>query len=257
MIPKIIHYCWFGNNEKPKLALKCIKSWRRYCPDYQIIEWNEENFDIQSCPLYVRQAYSEKKWAFVTDYVRLKVVYKYGGVYLDTDVELIKSLDQLLENQAFFGFENVNHIATGLGFGSIAREEILKELLEDYEEIPFVFSDGSFDLTPCPKRNTEIFLKHGLIQNDSRQILDDKILILPSSVLCPIDYNTGIKKITRDTVSIHHFSASWYSEEQCRAYKKRKKLERKDYLIHVPNRLMIKLLGTNRYERFKAWVKHE
>lgn len=104
-IPKVIHYCWFGHDPKPKLAEKCIKSWKKKCPDYKIIEWNEENFDISACPLYVRQAYEAKKWAFVTDYVRLKVVYEHGGIYLDTDVELKKNLDFLLNHKAYFGFE--------------------------------------------------------------------------------------------------------------------------------------------------------
>ena len=119
MIPKIIHYCWFGYGPKPKLAEKCIRSWKKYCPDYQIIEWNENNFDISACPLYVRQAYEARKWAFVTDYVRLKVIYENGGIYMDTDVELKKNLDNLLPYNAYFGFENYWVIATGLGFGAL------------------------------------------------------------------------------------------------------------------------------------------
>ena len=119
-IPKVIHYCWFGGNPKPKLVQKCIHSWKKYCPDYEIIEWNESNFDISSCPLYVRQAYDVKKWAFVSDYARLKIIHTCGGIYLDTDVELIKSLDSLLEYNAFFGFEDGKYVATGLGFGAVS-----------------------------------------------------------------------------------------------------------------------------------------
>ena len=110
MIPKIIHYCWFGRNPKPKLAEKCIKSWKKYCPEYEIIEWNEDNYDLSSAPLYVRQAYEAKRWAFVTDYIRLQVIYENGGIYLDTDVELRKSLDPLLVHQAYFGFEDEKNI---------------------------------------------------------------------------------------------------------------------------------------------------
>lgn len=254
-ISKIIHYCWFGRNEKPKLALKCIKSWKKYCPDYKIIEWNEDNFVISECPLYVRQAYEAKKWAFVTDYVRLKVVHDYGGIYLDTDVELCKTLDGLLEYKAYFGFENEKYIATGLGFGAPKDMPILKELLDDYENVPFILADGTYDLTPCPTRNTKVFLKHGLIQNNKKQIIDNEIVIFPSAVLCPIDCSTGIKKIRKDTISIHHFSASWYTKEQQKYYKERRKFERKDYYIHFPNRVLIKLLGMERYERLKAWLK--
>ena len=120
MIPKKIHYCWLGGAKKPKLAKKCIKSWKKYCPDYEIIEWNESNLDISSFPLYTRQAYEKKKWGFVPDYIRCWLVYNYGGIYLDTDVELIKNLDDLLKNPSFFGFESEKSVALGLAFGGEA-----------------------------------------------------------------------------------------------------------------------------------------
>lgn len=122
MIPKKIHYCWFGRGEKPKLAKKCIQSWKKYCPDYEIIEWNEDNFDIDQYP-YLRWCYDNKKWAFLSDFARLLVVYQNGGIYFDTDVELIKTPDELLGCNAFFGFENDKNIATGLGFGAEARNK--------------------------------------------------------------------------------------------------------------------------------------
>ena len=160
-IPRTIHYCWFGRNPLPKLAQKCIKSWKKYCPDYEIIQWNEDNYDLSAAPLYVRQAYEAKKWAFVTDYVRLQVVYEHGGIYLDTDVELIKKLDPLLQYDAYFGFEDGKHIATGLGFGAVKGAPILRELMEDYHDIPFILPDGGYDTKTCPVRNTEVFLRHG------------------------------------------------------------------------------------------------
>ena len=209
MIPKIIHYCWFGGSPKPKLAEKCMASWKKYCPDYEIIEWNEGNYDISTAPVYVRQAYAAKKWAFVTDFVRLDVVYNHGGIYLDTDVELLKNIDFLLYNSAYFGFEDEKQIATGLGFGAEKNNEILQELMDDYKDIPFIKANGDFDLTPCPKRNTKIFLKHGLRLDDSEQLLDGKIRILPTTFLCPINDSMGTKTITGETVSIHHFAASW------------------------------------------------
>lgn len=259
MIPKVIHYCWFGGNEKPKLFKKCYKSWKKYCPGYEIIEWNESNFDISSCPLYVRQAYEAKKWAFVTDYVRLKVIYDNGGIYFDTDVELKKCPDFLLEYKAFFGFERGKCINTGLGFGAEKGTNLLSELMQDYDDILFIKEDGSFDITPCPERNTDIFIKHGLIQDDSKQLIDDNILILPTSFLCPVDYKTGELKLTSETVSVHWFSASWHDSLKYDTLVAKKRAEKKlikrknfrDRLVHLPNYVFLKVLGQERYERLK------
>lgn len=246
----------------PKLAHKCIKSWKKYCPDYEIIEWNEDNYDLSSAPLYVRQAYEAKKWAFVTDYVRLHVVYEHGGIYLDTDVELVKRLEPLLCHQAYFGFEDGMHIATGLGFGAIKGAPILQELMDDYQDIPFIKSEGSYDLRPCPRRNTEAFLRHGLRQDNSKQVLDGKILILPSVYLCPISYFTGERKRSLKTVSIHWFSASWQTEDQREKTKQMAKEMKRlrwrgkvsDYM-HTPQRTALKLLGESRYGKLKKLFK--
>lgn len=258
MIPKTIHYCWFGRNPKPALAEKCIKSWKKHCPDYEIIEWNEDNFDISACPLYVRQAYEAKKWAFVTDYVRLKVVYDNGGIYMDTDVELIKNLDSLLSNKAYFGFEDGVHIATGLGFGAIKKHPILKGMMNDYIDISFIKPDGNYDTITCPQRNTSVFIKHSLIQNNSKQVIGG-CLVLPSEYLCPIDYNTGKKKITKSTLSIHHFSASWQDKELQKMHRRnvirKKREEAFDLIVHLPNRIAICMLGKTRYEKLKKVLK--
>lgn len=251
MIPKIIHYCWFGGNEKPKLFEKCYKSWKKYCPDYEIIEWNESNFDLSACPLYVRQAYEAKKWAFVTDYVRLKVVYDNGGIYLDTDVELKKKLDFLLEHKAFFGFESGKYIATGLGFGAEKGTEILLEIMKDYDDISFVKEDGSFDTKSCPKRNTEIFLRHGLKQNDMKQFIDGNILILPTVCLCPLDYETGKTKRSKNTIAIHWFSASWQESSVGKTVIERKREQKIDKFLHLPNRVIRCIMGEKHYEIFK------
>lgn len=252
MIPKMIHFCWFGRGEKPKLAKKCIKSWKKFCPDYKLIEWNEDNFDISACPLYVRQAYEAKKWAFVTDYVRLKVVYENGGVYLDTDVQLLKSLDGLLDNTAYFGFESDGYIATGLGFGAVKGCGILDELMRDYDGIPFVLEDGSFDSTTCPSRNTEIFLRNGLIADGSMQMLDGGVLILPREYLSPTSYNDIQKRITANTVSIHHFAGSWQSSGLRR---KMKKDRAKNGLFRVRNRIFSGLFGKGTLEKLQNWKK--
>lgn len=255
MIPKTIHYCWFGGNSKPKLAKKCIRSWKKFCRGYQIIEWNEGNYDLSAAPLYVRQAYEAKKWAFVTDYVRLQVVYEHGGVYFDTDVELRRPLDDLLLHRAYFGFEDGVYINTGLGFGAEKGMPILRELMDDYRNIPFVLPDGSPDLKACPVRNTEIFLRRGLKQDDSRQLLDGDILILPSNMLCPLDYHLRPKAGSENAYSVHWFSASWYSREEQLARSKWLAAERRDRLIHTPNRLVRKLMGDGRYEKLKRLLK--
>ena len=130
-IPKVIHYCWFGKGEMPKLAKKCIKSWKKYCPDYEIICHNEDNFDCFQ-NRYMSEAYQAKKWAFVSDYARLKIIYDNGGIYLDTDVEIIKPIDDLLRNKGFMGFDEKGIVATGLGFGAEKGNEIIGEFLKDY-----------------------------------------------------------------------------------------------------------------------------
>ncbi len=208
-IPKVIHYCWFGHGEMPKLAQKCIKSWKEKCPDYEIICWNEENFDLTQ-NLYMRQAYEAGKWAFVSDYARLKIVYDHGGIYLDTDVELLKPLDGLLDGGGFMGFEDNGVVATGLGFAAEKGNKVIEEFLKDYENIPFVLPDGSFDLTPCPKRNTDTLKRLGMDMEKGDRIFMDMVF-LPKEYLCPMDYYTGKLCVTKNTYSIHHYSASWTS----------------------------------------------
>ena len=208
-IPKVIHYCWFGKGKLPKLAKKCIKSWEKYCPDYEIICWNEENFDLNE-NRYVREAYEAGKWAFVSDYARLKVVYDNGGIYLDTDVEIIKPIDTLTEYSGFMGFDEKGIIASGLGFGAEKGNKIIGELLSDYDDCSFILPDGSYDLTPCPDRNTEKLKKLGMDTTIQSQKFMD-MTFLPREYLCPMDYYTGKKNITKNTYSIHHYSASWTS----------------------------------------------
>lgn len=249
MIPKIIHYCWFGCNPKPKLVKKCIRSWKKYCPDYQIIEWNEKNFDVSSCPLYVQQAYEAKKWAFVSDYARLKIIYDNGGVYLDTDVELLKSLDPFLLCDGYFGFHDKTWIATGLGFGAVKGALVLLEMMQNYERAPFIKANGSKDMLPCPNRDTPVFIKRGLLQNDSLQTLEGNIIVYPTEYFDPYDYKAGSVRKTSNTVSMHHYSASWTIEE--------KKKEKWDQIIHFPQRIGRALLGNGRYEKIKRRIKKD
>lgn len=260
MIPKIIHYCWFGGNPLPKLAKKCIKSWKKYCPDYEIICWDESNFDISKCPLYVRQAYDAKKWAFVSDYVRLKLVYEYGGIYMDTDVELFKPLDSLLSYTAYFGFENNGvEVATGLGFGAEKGTPILRRIMLDYEGIPFYKEDGSIDTTCCPQRNTQAFVELGLRLDDTTQILPGNILVLEREILCPIGYWRRTDCITERSISAHWYTATWLPQDYLKERdKKLRQLYRKrriEKLKKLPNRVFLRLLGTQNYEKLKAFVK--
>lgn len=208
-IPKVIHYCWFGKGKMPRLAKKCIKSWKKYCPDYEIVCWNEDNFDLTQ-NRYMYEAYQAGKWAFVSDYVRLKVVYDNGGIYLDTDVELIKPIDDLLKNKGFMGFDEKGIVATGLGFGSEKGNKIIEAFLKDYDDIPFVLKDGSLDLTPCPDRNTKTLIALGMDVDNKNQTFMDMVF-LPDEYLCPMDYYSGKITITGNTCSVHHYSASWTS----------------------------------------------
>ena len=223
-IPKTIHYCWFGRNPLPELAVKCIASWKKYCPDYEIIEWNEDNFDLASAPLYVRQAYEAKKWAFVSDYVRLYAMTGHGGVYMDTDVELLAPLDRFLAHSAFSGFEDNSHISTGI----MACEKsfpLFLDFLHYYDTASFILPDGSLNTTTNVSTITDICAKHGFIPNDQLQTVDS-FTIYPHDVFCPIDYDTGALKKTKNTVAIHWFSGSWQDPEQLKAHKKIQALSR-------------------------------
>ena len=206
MIPKKIHYCWFGKTEMPKLGIQCIASWKRFMPDYEIICWNEANYDVSKNP-YMFEAYQRKKWGFVPDYARLDIIYRHGGIYLDTDVEIIKSFDFISNIPAFCGFEDNEHVNFGVGFGAEPGFKLLKELLDYYEDLSF-YKDGKLNLTPSPVYQTAILLRHGLTQNNQRQKIAD-MEIFPAYYFSPKSLITQKITITSNTYSIHHFAASW------------------------------------------------
>ncbi|MFR1810092.1 MAG: glycosyltransferase family 32 protein [Terrisporobacter sp.] len=195
MIPKVIHYCWFGHNEKPELVKRCIESWKKYCPDYEIKEWNEDNFDINICK-FTEEAYNKKKWAFVSDFVRLYILYNYGGVYLDTDVELKESINEWMNNEGWLVFENENRINTGLGCASIKNNEIIKIMLEDYHDRSFLDINGNINMQVCTDINTEILIEKlpSLVINDRHQVINGMHFITTG------EYNLKAN---------HHASASW------------------------------------------------
>ena len=261
MIPKTIHYCWFGRNPKPNLARKCIKSWEKYCPDYEIIEWSEDNFDIASAPLYVRQAYEAKKWAFVTDYVRLWAMVNFGGIYMDTDVEVIKPLDKFLIHQAFSGFEDDIHIPTGI----MACEKgfpLFIEFLRYYDNAFFFDENGIVTYLTNVIIMTKICSAKGLIQNNTLQEIEGFVLY-PKDYFCPISYDNSVLIKTKNTVTIHWFAGSWYDAEmkekeksrRKKAKKKYNRIRRKDVIKHLPNLILKKVLGETQYEGLKKIVK--
>lgn len=206
---EVIHYCWFGRGEKPKLVKKCIESWRKYCPDYTIKEWNEDNFDIDRYP-YARYCSDNKKYAFLSDFVRLQVIYEHGGIYFDTDVEVIRNIDELLKYDAFYAFENNEYVATGLGFGANAGHPTIKAMVEKYYALTSE-SDGSFTMVGCPRMNTEALLQFGLELNGKRQNVGGAE-IFPAEFFNPYDDPTGRLNTTENTFSIHWFAKSALSK---------------------------------------------
>jgi mannosyltransferase OCH1-like enzyme len=214
-INKTIHYCWFGGNPLPPLAKKCIASWKKFLPEYEIKEWNESNFDVNIIP-YTAQAYARKKYAFVSDYARFWILYKYGGVYFDTDVEVIKPMEDIIKNGPFMGCErdgtgeprqNVS-VAPGLGIAVNPGLGIYSEVLESYKNDDFIKNDGKLNTTTIVDRTTDILKQHGLkniagIQNVA------ELMIYPTEFFCPKSFETGKLNITKNTRTIHWYDASW------------------------------------------------
>lgn len=213
MIPKVIHYCWFGRGELPQLAKKCISSWKKYCPDYTIIEWNEDNFDISSND-YVKEAYENRKFAFVTDYVRLHALYNYGGIYMDTDVEVTRSLDEFLVHQGFSGFESETQMPTGIMAGE-KNFSLYKDLMAYYDGRHFVDSDGKFDLTTNTVTMTRMLTEKGFVPNGKYQVVDGFVLY-PKDYFCPLDCVTWKMTRTKRTATIHWFNQSWVNPRERR-----------------------------------------
>lgn len=206
MIPRIIHYCWFGRKPKSESIEKCIGSWKKFAYDYRIVEWNEDNFDVYSCK-YSADAYNSGKYAFVSDFARLKVLFEYGGFYLDTDVELIRPLDDLRNNTAFMGFESSIMVSPGAIIGAQSRNNFIGELLDKYSTYIFE-QNGRMNLTTIGEYTTAQLLKKGL-KLDGRFQTAGGVTVYPSEYFCPYDYYSGSLNITPATYSIHHYNASW------------------------------------------------
>ena len=216
MIPKVIHYCWFGRNSLPPLAVKCLESWKRFFPDYEIKEWNEDNFDVNIIS-YTAEAYRVKKYVFVSDYARFWILYHYGGLYFDTDVEVIKSMDDIIAKGSFMGCEKdadkegatALAVAPGLGLGVNPGLGLYGELLQLYAGLHFIKEDGGLNLKTVVDYTTEVLISHGLKNVPMLQNVAG-VWIYPRCYFNPKDYETGKMTITENTYSIHHFAASWH-----------------------------------------------
>ncbi len=235
MIPHIIHYCWFGGSPLPKSALRCIESWRKFLQDFEIKEWNESNFDTSICP-YVKEAYEQRMYAFVSDYARFWILYHYGGIYFDTDVEIVKDMRAIINKGAFMGIEKslatngTDHtaeigVAPGLGVGAEARMPFVAELLKHYESIVFDPTQGT-----VVYHTTHLLKNYGLANENAIQNVAG-FTIYPDSVFCPMDSTTGIITITPDTVAIHHYACSWMDHNTL------------SFQLHLLKNRLIRLLG--------------
>ena len=211
MIPKRIHYCWFGGHPLRKLEEMCLESWKRNCPDYELVLWNEGNAPIKD-NVYVRQAFQMKKWAFVSDYVRLKVLSEYGGIYLDTDVELLKPLNDFMNQRGFLGLESRENIASCV-IGCVPHHPFFSWAAGAYDERAFCTADGTCDETTNTTWLTGILLRMGLQQTGLQQVVAD-VEIYPPDIFCPFNLETGKLRLTDRSVAIHHFAGSWMTPRQ-------------------------------------------
>ena len=240
MIPKIIHYCWFGGKEMPGEYTGYIETWKKQCPDYEIVRWDESNYDV-SKNLYLKTAYEQKQWSFLSDYVRLDVVYQQGGIYFDTDIELLKSMDCVLQHEAFFAFENVDDITTGLGFGACKGNKTVRMLRDMYDHFPFKDTENGSPFIPCPILVTEGLTQMGFILDDTFQEIDG-VAVYPSEYFNPMDIRTKRITLTDKTIAINHYAGSWLSR------KKKMQISTAAYLR--------RLMGEDRYTKVLGAVKN-
>ena len=249
-IPKKIHYCWFGGAEKPESVSKCIASWKKYMPDYEVIEWNENNIDFSENQ-FAREAYEMKKWAFVSDYVRLLVLVNKGGIYFDTDVEVLKNFDDLLGYEALAGFEEEKYVMTAV-MAAQPNHPLLKQWLKHYEDLSFVLNGNQLNTTTNVHYFSEILKKNGLNPNGMQQNIAG-IEIFPCEYFSPKNYYTERIQLTMNTYAIHHFQRSWCEVEP--PLKRFLRMHpRIQYLYYLPNRIGKKILG-NQYDNLKRRLK--
>jgi hypothetical protein len=217
MIPKIIHYCWFGEMAMPDSARNYIEGWLKKCPDFEFVKWDETNFDVNQS-IYTREAYEKQKWAFISDYVRIYAIYTLGGIYMDTDIELLKPLNRFLSHSAFSGFEDDTTISTGI-IGGCAKAKWIELIFNYYQNRKFLQPDGQMDLTTNVQTITRITVEnYGMKLNNTYQELRDGLVVYPKDYFCPKSYKTGIVELSANSHCIHHFDSSWISKDR-RRYK--------------------------------------
>lgn len=208
VIPKIIHTFWFSDGKPlPQKYQNCLNSWKKYAPDFEIKIWDNNSYRAENC-LFFDQAVGDKNWAFASDYARADVLRRYGGVYMDLDVEMLRPIDDLLYNDAYMSFESLTRIECGSGMGAMAGNKIIDEICKSYEERPYFKPDGSWDNSTCPVRYTEVIEKHGLKKNGGFQFVED-ITIYPFEVLTGKSFDTGIIYKTDLSYTTHHHNGSW------------------------------------------------
>lgn len=239
MIPKIIHYCWFGRKPLPELAIFCINSWKKHLPDYEIILWNEDNFDLDLYK-YTRQAYDAKKYAFVTDVCRLYAIKEIGGIYMDTDVEVLKSMDGFLHHSAFSGFETNYTIPTGL-MASEKGSKWATDMLDYYNHNDFIDNNGNLNLTTNVEIISKLMKPKGILLNNKFQEIENYVTFYTNDFFCPKDYISEKINITENTHCIHHFANSWIS--------------RTDKILKKVKRIMIRIFGYERMENLILYSK--
>lgn len=247
-IQKKVHYCWFGYGEKSDLIKKCIESWRINLPEYEVVEWNEQNFDVNICS-YTKDAYEAGKFAFVSDFARFYILYHHGGIYMDVDVEVLKPLDRFLMHEAFTGFEDSKNIAPGLILGAKKENAVIKQLLDSYLTREFVLKNGNFNLTPVVKYTTEILVEHGLILNNTYQVING-VALYPKTFFNPKAHNSNKEYFTEETYTIHHFAGSWLTEKQ----KRRNKCivwKTRIFVLKTIKLMIVRIVGKKKFETIK------
>lgn len=236
-IPKVIHYFWFGKGKKPEIFYKCLESWKKYCPDYEIKEWNEDNFDI-NINQYVSEAYELKKYAFVSDYARFYVLHKNGGIYLDIDVEIIKNIDELLDNNTFMGFEDRNQVNPGLMMGARKGDAVLEDILRIYDSF-YGYPQDNHNV--CKIVTQYLVEKKGLdVTSNDIQLLEG-ITVFPLEYFCACDYFTKKFNITENTYTIHHYNGSWLSKT--------------DKTLNLIRKIVYSLIGRKNYDKLKRKLR--
>ena len=216
-IPKVIHFCWFGRGEKPDIVKECMSSWKELLPDYEIKEWNEDNFDVNRY-VYSKEAYAAKKYAFVADVARFHVLYNYGGIYMDTDVKLLKRPDAFLKHRMFAGYERSGLVNPGLVIGCEKGHEIARAMISFYSKHHFLLKNGRPDMTTVCTIMTKCLEKKGYIAGG--KVCDEsRICIYPTEYFDPLDFETGKMNMTENTHSVHYYSMSWKSKSDMFMYK--------------------------------------